>query len=703
MESSKIQKGIFKSITRVLAASLFFGIFVYINYTWIYEKLGEQHIMAFNIVTQMCMVVALVAVAIQIVFTTKFMTDNKNVHMGALFFTISLFQVVQVMTYEGMPYDQYAELSLLADLLTHNLLPLGMIIIFSIYYRKVSKVYRKNIFGVSIILAIAFLGLCVWQIEWITAFVGSRFVVQALQISALCIQVLLLVLLVIFLKLSRLKNILFLNAASYFLVGNILYSLSSKQTDAFHILGELGQLIAFVALFHAIYHSLVEKPYMKLEKSEMRMQKMAYYDEELGLPNYHYLEEYAQKAFTRVKGEQALLLIEIDQMSKLKATFGQQATVKLMQAMADRWQRVLDDALLTRFSRHQFLIYVENYTPERVSNIMKRLQQSVEEPIQLMHVSWVMRFVAGAAVFPKHAGNLDDLLQCVHLALNEAKKHGTEYEEFAVEIERENRERVQLEYDLEKAIPNGEFFLEYQPQMELVSRDLPSVEALVRWRHPKHGTISPVRFIPVAEETGLIIPLGIWVLKKACQEIKYWQRVHQKPLKVAVNLSLNQLYTKNFVADVKAVLEETQLEAKYLQLEITESVTSEATQIIPILTDLKKMGIGIAIDDFGTGYSSLAYLTDLPIDCLKIDRSFVNKIGISDKGEAIVTTILAMAENLHLKVVAEGIETLEQLRYLERAGCHNIQGYYISRPIPFQQLLETYDDLKQRADEVLSI
>ena len=363
--------------------------------------------------------------------------------------------------------------------------------------------------------------------------------------------------------------------------------------------------------------------------------------------------------------------------------------------LAERFTKVLEeDQLLIQFGKNQFMLYLKYYEQENVQLVCERLRQCLDQPIQIKHYSLRMKFHVGVAIYPTDAYYPEELFQCAHFALNEAKQSvNGNLAFYTAEIEKKNKEQLQLEHDLEKALQNSELFLEYQPQLDLKTRELCSVEALVRWQHPIKGKIPPNHFIPIAEDSGLIIPLGLVVLKKACQEMKQWQQSTGKMISVAVNVSLSQLYQENFLHEVRNVLCETEFDAKYLQLEITESMTIEATQLIPILKELKQMGIAIAIDDFGTGYSSLSYLTDFPFDCLKIDRSFVNKIGVSHKGAAIVTTILAMAKHLQVKVVAEGIETAEQLAYLEQAGCDKIQGYYISRPIPFNELVNSYDEM----------
>ena len=671
---------------------------VFLNYNFIFNLIGESNLASLKIIIQMCMLVAISSIGFQIWFSTRFNLDNKNVHIGALFFTIGLFQIVHIVSSDGLPnylhYD-YGKFSDLFDLITHNLMPLGMIVILLMSYREITQRYRKAVFSAAIFLAFVFIVLCFWNLAYIHMLFEQFNLKMILQTTAIISQIVLVVLLLKNFKWSRRRNFLFLIATLYFIIGNVLFTISTAHTDVYYLVGELIQVCAFITLFYAIYYSSVERPYKDLALSEMRMQKMAYYDEISGLPNQRYLEEKLERELLVAKKRKAILLIEVERLDAIKASFGRKSMNELVLILAERFTKVLEeDQLLIQFGKNQFMLYLKEYRQENVQLVCERLRQCLDQPIQIKHYSLRMKFHVGVAIYPTDAYYPEELFQCAHFALNEAKQSVTGNLAFyTAEIEKKNKEQLQLEHDLEKALQNNELFLEYQPQLDLKTRELCSVEALVRWQHPIKGKIPPNHFIPIAEDSGLIIPLGLIVLKKACQEMKQWQQSTGKMISVAVNVSLSQLYQENFLHEVRNVLCETEFDAKYLQLEITESMTIEATQLIPILKELKQMGIAIAIDDFGTGYSSLSYLTDFPLDCLKIDRSFVNKIGVSHKGAAIVTTILAMAKHLQVKVVAEGIETAEQLAYLEQAGCDKIQGYYISRPIPFNELVNSYDEM----------
>jgi EAL domain-containing protein (putative c-di-GMP-specific phosphodiesterase class I) len=241
--------------------------------------------------------------------------------------------------------------------------------------------------------------------------------------------------------------------------------------------------------------------------------------------------------------------------------------------------------------------------------------------------------------------------------------------------------RLRLENELRRALVNEEFVLYYQPQVDIGSGRIVGVEALIRWNHPDKGMVMPNHFIPLAEESGLIVPIGEWVLRAACKQNKTWQSEGYAPIPISVNLSMRQFFQHNLKGKIRHVLEQTELDPQYLELEITESMTMDVDHAIQSLLELKELGVNVSIDDFGTGYSSLYYLKKFPIDKLKIDRSFVRDIMVDPNDAAIVATIIAMTHHLNLKVIAEGVETEDQLKFLYQNRCNEVQGYWFSPPV----------------------
>jgi EAL domain-containing protein (putative c-di-GMP-specific phosphodiesterase class I) len=279
------------------------------------------------------------------------------------------------------------------------------------------------------------------------------------------------------------------------------------------------------------------------------------------------------------------------------------------------------------------------------------------------------------------------------MAMYRAKDLGrNNIQPFVPELNEKVVRRLSLEGDLRRALDNGEFYLCYQPQLDLVTRRMVGMETLIRWQHPQRGLISPVQFIPLAEETGLIVPIGAWVLRTACAQAKAWQDAGLPPVRLSVNLSARQFIQRDLIASIRQTLDETGLSPEYLELELTESlIMHNADLFISTLRELREIGIELAVDDFGTGYSSLSYLQRFPINRLKIDQSFVRDIvGNADSG-AISVAIIMLGHSLGLKVIAEGVETIEQLDFLHSSNCNEIQGYYFSKPLPaaeMQKLLE---------------
>jgi predicted signal transduction protein with EAL and GGDEF domain len=333
------------------------------------------------------------------------------------------------------------------------------------------------------------------------------------------------------------------------------------------------------------------------------------------------------------------------------------------------------------------LVCTQIHSEQEIAAAMRRILDAVSQPWALDGTKFSIGCSIGISLYPRDGHNAETLLKHADSAMYKAKEAGRcNYQFFIPELNQRAAERLDLESSLRGALERGEFLLHYQPRVALGTGQVVGVEALIRWRLPGRGLVSPARFIPVAEESGIILPIGEWVLRTACTQAATWQRAGFRPVKVSVNISPRQFRHEGLAATVAGILRETGLDPRWLELELTESlVMHEPDRFTAMLHDLKALGIEIAVDDFGTGYSSLNHLKRFPVDRLKIDQSFVRDLTKDRDDASIVRAIISLGHDLNLEVVAEGVETREQLDFLRRHGCDEVQGYYLGMPVPAEE------------------
>jgi len=444
--------------------------------------------------------------------------------------------------------------------------------------------------------------------------------------------------------------------------------------------------------FIAIIHNIAER-----KRYEERLEFQANHDGLTNLPNRNLLNDRIRQAMLmsqRSHSEIAVFFVDIDNFKFINDSLGHDIGDMLLKIAAERLTGcVRSGDTVARQGGDEFVIVISDQSvSDHATLIADKMQELIAQPFCINEHELVITCSIGISIFPRDGEDVQTLIKNAEAAMYRAKEQGRNtFQFFTGEMNARSLARMTMEKYLRRALEHDELLVYYQPKVSLVSGRITSMEALVRWQHPEMGLVSPVNFIPLAEETGLIEPIGEWVLRTACKQNKAWQNAGFAPLTVAVNLSVRQFRQQDIVGLIGKLLLETGIDPRYLELEITESIVmQDVDRVTTILKDLKGLGTSLAMDDFGTGYSSLGYLTRFPFDKLKIDQSFVRHITSDPENAAIAKTVIAMAHSLHLKVIAEGVETEGQLNYLRSHGCDEIQGYYFSRPVPaleFEQLL----------------
>ncbi len=379
----------------------------------------------------------------------------------------------------------------------------------------------------------------------------------------------------------------------------------------------------------------------------------------------------------------ALLFIDITRFRSINEAYGHSHGDLVLKAVTKGLVCTLtNEATLGKIWSDEHAILLNNITNiDYAINYIEKMNEFFRKPIIIKGIEHHLNLRTGVSIWPDDCFDAEELIHNSAIAMHHAKTHNLNYSLFNLSITNKIYRQMEMETELHKALANNEFYLTYQPQVDISTMEIEGYEALLRWQNPIKGLVPPSRFIPLAEETGQILDIGKWVLSTACQQNEEWKKEGFLPLKVSVNISMCQFRQKGFVKNIFEVLEETGLDPKHLELEITEGVTMDVNHAFLTLSELKELGVSISIDDFGTGYSSLNYLKRLPIDKIKIDRSFVKGMIDSSKETAIVSSIITLAHNLELKVIAEGVEHTEQLSILTKLGCDQIQGYLISEAI----------------------
>ncbi|HSG04720.1 MAG TPA: EAL domain-containing protein [Marinobacterium sp.] len=435
-----------------------------------------------------------------------------------------------------------------------------------------------------------------------------------------------------------------------------------------------------------------------LKSSEERIEHLSYYDALTDLPNRALLIERIEQAIrhaNRTKSRCALVMLDLDRFKHINESYGHSVGDKLIRDIAENLRKIVrDDDTLARVGGDEFVLLFEDVDDvSRLGFVTERIQKVLALPVELPDQTVNMTASMGISVYPEDGSNASELLRNADAAMFHAKGQGRNtYHFYTEELTRKAFEVLLLENDLRQAIERNELQLFYQPQIDLNSGRIVGAEALVRWNHAVLGTVSPARFIPIAEESGLIIEIGDWVLEEGCRQLSLWHRSGINLKHLALNVAALQLTRGGMVSRLDVLLSLYGIRPDLIELEVTEGfVMDKSERSINQLNALRELGVSLAIDDFGTGYSSLSYLKDLPMDKLKIDQSFTRGVPDDPDDMAITKTILALGQGLNLRVIAEGVETLEQAEFLKAAGCQYAQGYLYSKPVPADEFEEYWE------------
>ncbi|TVY11047.1 EAL domain-containing protein [Paenibacillus cremeus] len=467
--------------------------------------------------------------------------------------------------------------------------------------------------------------------------------------------------------------------------GNFGAKVSINRNDEFGLLANQVNIMS---------HNL-ESYTTELKNKNAEIEYHAYHDYLTGLPNRRSFITSLQDRLESNDGSSrfAVIFVDLDRFKFVNDTFGHSVGDLLLKAVAERIsEEIAGHGTVSRTGGDEFILEILHQTREDVAQVAQNILTKLSKPFICEGNELFVTPSLGISLFPEHGKAAETLVNNADIAMYRAKEQGrNNYQFFAYEMNEVISKRVKLEKRLRTALDNNEILLHYQPQIDLRTGRITGNEALVRWNQPEMGLISPMEFIPIAEETGMIVPIGEWVLRRACEQNVTWQKQGHYPMKVSVNLSARQFLQKNFIENVQLILKETGLDPTLLELEITESIAMHNEEyVIAKLNALRSLGIRIAIDDFGTGYSSLSYIKKLPINTLKIDKSFLFDIKNDSDNEEITSTIIAMAQSMKLQVIAEGVETKEQLKFLQQRKCDEAQGYLFSKPLAAEALEQLF-------------
>ncbi|HLS07009.1 MAG TPA: EAL domain-containing protein [Bacillota bacterium] len=476
---------------------------------------------------------------------------------------------------------------------------------------------------------------------------------------------------------------------------NIDYRLLTNNDSSFYVNSTINAIYTDAQEIACLV--LVTRDITESKKAEQTYAHFAMHDALTDLPNRRHFLQMLEREVALAKETNspfALLFIDLDQFKYVNDRWGHQVGDSILAEFADRLKFTLRSFdIVARLGGDEFAVVLRNVDNQsQARRFVRQIFDAVKIPIDINGDEYTINCIVGIAFFPEHAKTADEMLSKADTALYAMKERGKGYLFYDPELEEQSLEQVLLQNELRKAIENNEFYIDYQPKVNLETGELIGLEALLRWQHPELGLISPGQFIPLAEESGLIVPIGEWVLREAVHQNKRWQMQGYPPVKISVNLSVRQLADEQFIHCLKEVLHNAQLNPNLLELEVTETMFVDVENAGELLQRIRALGVHISVDDFGTGYSTFNYIKKLPIDTLKIDRSFISDIDVNEESQAIASAIITLAKTLNINVIAEGIERNSQADFLKNNGCKQGQGFYFGKPISAQNVEKLWQE-----------
>ncbi|OMD89935.1 GGDEF-domain containing protein [Paenibacillus odorifer] len=621
--------------------------------------------------------------------------SKGRLYAAALFGGICIIDFLHTLGFVGVPlissFITFEE-SLWLRTLSRLISGLGMLFIFSREDKPVSVSEKRKLFRIAFMLIVLSIVLFIFSHSALPQLLTKPWMNPLKQIADLAVLFVYLagVAVIVFPEKSEKSAslLIIIRALIFFSLGQAFFMSPFSSGNIDDLFGMVCSGVAYYLLLTGVYRLTIEEPFYEKQLAEERINYLAYHDDLTGLPNRRRLTQRVEEMI--IAGEKktsdkfsALAIMNINHFKNINDSLGHFAGDHLLKLVSERLvnEAKSTEELYSMGADEFAFLMMERASLGDCLVRATELHRLFEVPIALESGEYHISLSMGLSIYPGDGETAEHLIQNADTAVHNAKEQGVEIRRYIPAMQMKAKERLKLENDLRRALERNEFFLVYQPKVLLETEEIVGMEALLRWNHPKRGLVSPAEFIPLAEESGLIVPIGEWVLKTACLQNKKWQLAGYVPICVSINLSMRQFLQPNLAGRIHTILTDIGLDPCYVDLEITESMTLDKETAFDQLKRLKELGVFISIDDFGTGYSSLHYLKNMPIDRLKIDRSFVSEVMEDSNNAAIVSTITSMAHHLKLKVTAEGVENKEQLQFLREQHCHEAQGFLFSKPI----------------------